>query len=118
MTFIDKLTRRTSGLLAVPVNKRRSKTLPPGATPRRSRRLAGATVEFDINDLERRTKKKVMRNLELIEENEGIDQQALSEYAKLFQHPLSDFHIRALSALFNWSLPEDFGEGEEDEVLA
>jgi hypothetical protein len=41
-------------------------------------------TEFGLNDLERRTKKRAMRTLELIEEHEGIDQQALDEYAKLF----------------------------------
>jgi hypothetical protein len=59
-----------------------------------------------------------MRTLELIEENEGIDQQALDDYAKLFKHPLPDSHLQALSALFNWSLPEVFGEGEGDEMMA
>jgi hypothetical protein len=34
-----------------------------------------------------------MRTLELIEENEGIDQQALDDYAKLFKHPLPDSHL-------------------------
>jgi len=49
--------------------------------------------EFGLNDLERRSKKKAMRTLELIEEHEGIDQQALDEYAKLFEQPLPDAHL-------------------------
>jgi hypothetical protein len=83
--FINKLAQRAGGVLPVPaINKRRHKTLPPGDTPRRSRRIAGVETEFGLNDLERRTKKRAMRTLELIEEHEGIDQQALDEYAKLF----------------------------------
>jgi len=92
--FINKLARRAGGLLPVPaINKRRGKTVPIGDTPRRSRRLAGAKSEFGLNDLERRSKKKAMRTLELIEEHEGIDQQALDEYAKLFEQPLPGSHL-------------------------
>ena len=61
--------------------------------------------------------KKAMRSLDILSENEGIDQQAQDDYAKLFRHPLSDSHLRALSALFKWSLPEDFGHGVESEML-
>jgi hypothetical protein len=88
------------------INKRRRKTQPPGETPRRS------------NDLERRTRKKVVRALDIIDENEGIDQQARDEYAKLFGHKLSDSHLQALTALFNWSLPDDFGQGADEELLS
>jgi hypothetical protein len=87
------------------INKRRRKTQPPGETPRRS------------NDLERRTR-KVVRALDIIDENEGIDQQARDEYAKLFGHKLSDSHLQALTALFNWSLPDDFGQGAHEELLS
>ena len=105
--FLDKVARRAGGLLPAPsINKRRGKILPSSATPRRSRRLAGAKIEFGLNDMERRTKKKAMRTLELIEEHEGIDQQALDEYSKLFTQPLPDSHVQALAALFNWSLPD------------
>jgi beta-glucosidase/6-phospho-beta-glucosidase/beta-galactosidase len=51
-----------------------------------------------------------MRTLELIEEHEGIDQQALDDYAKLFAQPLPDSHLLSLAALFHWSLPEILGE--------
>jgi beta-glucosidase/6-phospho-beta-glucosidase/beta-galactosidase len=51
-----------------------------------------------------------MRTLELIEEHEGIDQQALDDYAKLFAQPLPDSHLQALATLFHWSLPEILGE--------
>lgn len=92
------------------INKHRDKTLPPGDTPRRSRRLAGAKTEFGLNDLEeRRTKKRALRTLEIIEEHEGTDQQALDNYAKLFEQLLPDSHLQAMAALFNWSLPENLG---------
>ena len=52
-------------------------------------------------------KKKAMQALDIIDEHEGIDQQALDEYAKLFGQPLCESHIRALTALFNWILPAD-----------
>lgn len=88
VAFINMLARSAGCLLPVPaINKRRCKTVPPGDTPRRSRRLAGAKTEFGLNDLDRRTKKKAMRTLELIEEHEAIDQQALDDYAKLFKQP-------------------------------
>jgi hypothetical protein len=96
------------------INKRRYKS---GVTPRRSRRLAGADVEFPLNDMSRRTKKKAMRSLDIIGENEGIDQQALDDYAKLFVHPLSVSQLQALAALFNWSLPDGLGQGEDIEML-
>jgi beta-glucosidase/6-phospho-beta-glucosidase/beta-galactosidase len=51
-----------------------------------------------------------MRTLELIEEHEGIDQQALDDYAKLFAQPLPDSHLQALATLFHWSLPKILGE--------
>jgi beta-glucosidase/6-phospho-beta-glucosidase/beta-galactosidase len=58
-----------------------------------------------------------MRTLQLIEEHEGIDQQALDDYAKLFKQPLPDSHVQALAALFHWSLPENLGEGEDGALL-
>ena len=85
------------------INKRRYKS---GVTPRRSRRLAGADVEFPLNDMSRRTK-KAMRSLDIIGENEGIDQQTLEEYGKLYGHSLPAEHVKALAALFGWAALED-----------
>ena len=58
-----------------------------------------------------------MRSLDIISENEGISQQALDDYAKLFVQPLSDSQLQALAALFNWSLPDGLGQGEDTEML-
>lgn len=107
------------GLLPVPaIQKRRRKSQLAGETPRRSCRLAGAAVEFQLGDLEIRARKKVMRALDIISENKGINQQAQDEYAKLFGHRPSASHIQAMTALFNWSLPEDLGQGTDGGMLA
>jgi hypothetical protein len=102
IAFFDKLTRRAEHLLPVPfIQKRRSKSSQAaGETPRRNRRLAGATVAFQLGELETRARKKVMRALDIIGENEGINQQAQDEYAKLFGHRPSTKHIQAMTALF------------------
>ena len=117
--FLNGLARCTDALLPMPViNKRRYKSQLSGATPRRSRWLAGAAMEFPLNDLGGRTKKKAMRSLGILDENKGIDQQALDDYAKLFGQPLSDSQLQALAALFCWSLPDELGQGEELEMLS
>ena len=117
--FLDKLTRRAEGLLPVPaIHKRRRKSQLTSETPRRSRRLAGSAVEFQLGDLETRTRKKVMRALDIIGENEGITPQAQDEYAKLFGHRPSASHIQAMTALFSWSLPEDLGQSVDGDLLA
>jgi hypothetical protein len=72
----------------------------------RSRRVAGVGVEFDIQDLGGRTTRKIMRSLHIIAENEGISQEALDEYARLFKRPLTHSEVEALSALFGWRAPE------------
>jgi hypothetical protein len=58
-------------------------------------------------------KKAAMQALNILDEQEGIEQQALDDYAKLFGQPLSDSNICALPALFNWSLPDEFVPGNE-----
>jgi len=75
-------------------------------------------MEFPLNDLGGRTKKKAMRSLGILDENKGIDQQAIDDYAKLFGQPLSDSQLQALAALFCWSLPDELGQGEELEMLS
>jgi hypothetical protein len=49
-----------------------------------------------------RSKKKVMLALDIIGETEGIDQQSLDKYSKLFTSAssLADTHVQAMSALF------------------
>jgi len=58
-----------------------------------------------------------MRALDILDDGEGISQQAQDEYAMLFTHPLFDSHVHSLAALFNWSLPDVFGQGDDCELL-
>jgi hypothetical protein len=43
----------------------------------------------------------------LIKDGEGISQQAIKDYEKVFSETLSLAHIEALAALFGWSMPGD-----------
>ena len=54
-----------------------------------------------------------MKALDIIEETEGISQQALDEYAKLFGQDLCNQHMQALTALFEWSIPDEFASRDE-----
>ena len=60
-----------------------------------------------------RTKKKVMRALDLIGETAGIDQQSLEEYSKHFTGSarLPNNQVVALSALFGWATPDEEEQG-------
>lgn len=49
----------------------------------------------------------MMRSLDINGDNEGLDRQALDDYAQLFNQPLSESHIQALVALFGWAPSED-----------
>lgn len=116
--FMTRLTRHTTSLLLATKQKRRTKTVPQGQTPRRSRRIAGAPAEFQPGEMERRSKKRVMRSLVIVGAQDAIDQQAQDEYARLFLQPLSDKHIQALAALFKWNIPAEFSQQGEDIVVA
>jgi hypothetical protein len=108
--FVNGICRRPSSILPVPENITQRQQSPPStfvSAPRRSHRVAGIGVEFQMQDLGSRSTKKVMRTLQIITEYEGISQEAIEEYKKLFTHPLSQCHIEALSALFGWNTPPD-----------
>lgn len=61
-----------------------------------------------------RNKKRVMRALDILGENEGISQQALEEYSKMFTQSSSlvNSHAQALAALFGWAIPEEEDDPE------
>lgn len=104
--FIGRITKKMEAVAAAPlVHKRRKKTLPQGLTPRRSRRIAGVGVEATppLASHQRRT---VMRALGIAKGQERISQQALDDYVRVFNQPLSAAHIRVLTSLFGWA-PED-----------
>jgi hypothetical protein len=108
--FVNDICRRPSGILSVPENITQRQHPPPStfvSASRRSRQVAGIGVEFQMQDLGSRSTKKSMRTLQIIIEYEGISQEAIEEYKKLFTHPLSQCHIEALSALFGWNTPPD-----------
>jgi len=50
-----------------------------------------------------------MRVLDIIGETEGIDQQSLEKYSKLFTatSSLTYTHVHAMSALFGWAAPDE-----------
>lgn len=104
-----KITRKTVRILpALHTARPRARTRTPSAPPRRSRRVAGFDpVPPAAGTTNTRNKKNVMRALHVIEENEGINQEALDEYSMLFGHPLPESHVQALAALFGWATPEE-----------
>lgn len=78
--FLAQITKQAIALLSgTNVNSHRQRKQSAGPTPRCSRPIVGAPVEFKVGDLEQRSKKKVMRNLEIIGEHEGVDHQAQDE---------------------------------------
>jgi hypothetical protein len=58
-----------------------------------------------MQDLGARAIKKAMKALLIISDAEGVSQEALQKYARLFKHPLSQKDVEALAALFGWSIP-------------
>jgi hypothetical protein len=117
--FISSITSKVSALL--PVSNIKSKQVrgaAPSSTPRQSQRIAGVAAEFKASDLTTRTKKRVMKALDIIGENGSIDQQAEEEYARLFSEPLSDQHVQALATLFRWTLPMNADRTEGSALLA
>jgi hypothetical protein len=85
--FIGSLTSKVSALLPVPNNNgQQVRGSAPSSTPRRSRHISGAGVEFLASDLTTRAKKRTMKALKIIGENGSIDQQA-EEYARIFRSP-------------------------------
>lgn len=114
--FIQSIACWSNKLLSMPLlskrkqNHRKLIKYPPC----RSRWIMGAGVEFSSDVLSTRSKRKALRSLELIGENEGLHDQALQEYARLFAKPLSDSHVTALATLFGWHLPTDDSWMAED----
>jgi hypothetical protein len=45
--------------------------------------------------------------MDIVNAKEVISDEALEKYGRLFNSPLSESHIKALSALFGWSVPVD-----------
>jgi hypothetical protein len=108
--FLAKLTKKTPRILPTPrATRLRSHVCTPAAPPRCSRRIAGAAPEITGGGAPSRSKKKVMRALDIIGETEEISQQALEEYSRLFSQSacLSEVHVQAMVALFGWATPDE-----------
>ena len=109
--FLAKITKKTVKILPTPSTSRpHSRISTPCAPPRHSRRIAGMEPATPGGGgATSRTKKKVMRALDIIGEMAGIDQQSLEEYSRLFSGSarLPDSQALALSALFGWAAPDE-----------
>jgi len=110
--FMAKMKKKTCKILPTPqANTLRSRVRTPAAPhpPRRSRRIAGVEPELPTGGATSKYKKKVMRALDIIGETEGIDEQSLDEYSKLFSQSswLPDTHVQAMAALFGWVTPDE-----------
>jgi hypothetical protein len=107
--FVGKMTKHLGGaVIGLPhMPKRRVKTLPPGTTPRRSRRIAGFGVEPQQQpiNVRSRSKRTLMKTLHVVSDAESISPKALDKYAAVFSNPLSSTQIKVLAALFGWTPP-------------
>jgi hypothetical protein len=120
--FVDKVTRKVDGLLPPPLpHRRRSKQLPSDFIPRRSSRLAKR--DDKTNAARRQIQADLIRSLDVPCDGELLSPKALEAYGNLFKNSLSEAHIKALSALFGWTVPDVFepvnvlciaGQGPED----
>jgi hypothetical protein len=103
--FVALVTKKTDGLLPPPVPLRRGcKQLPPDFIPRRSSRLARKRTP---NDATRQIQFELLRTMDIGDADEAFSDKALEKYGRLFNSPLSESHIKALAALFGWSVPVD-----------
>jgi hypothetical protein len=102
--FIAELTKHVGGLVPRPIPKRRAKQLPADFVPRRSTRLAKNRAGAS-SAVARCTQQNLMLKLGLVAEPEMLGQQALDDYSRLFNKPLSQSHVAALAALFGWQVP-------------
>jgi len=110
--FMKKISKRIEKNLPTPrAPKPRARTHMSAAPPRRSRRIAGVGPESPSGAVPTRYRKRVMTVLNVVNENDGIHQDVLDAYGKLFGQPLPESHVQALAALFGWATP-DVGEVE------
>jgi hypothetical protein len=106
--FLRKISKAVDKILPAPRQVMNTSPAPhPSrvAAPRRSRRIAGAGVEFNMQDWGNRSTKKAMRALHIFAEDEGTTQEAIDAYAKIFKQHLSHNQVEALAALFGWTPP-------------
>jgi hypothetical protein len=68
-------------------------------------RLAGLSTDL-AHIGPARPKKNVMKALKISDGFDLLSQNALDAYAKLFLQPLNQELVRALAALFGWTVPD------------
>jgi hypothetical protein len=72
--FLNNVVCHAMALLRAPTTREPGNTMhPTTSTPRHSNRIAGAGVEFQMDEMARRSTKKVMKSLNIIGENEGAE---------------------------------------------
>jgi hypothetical protein len=49
----------------------------------------------------------LLRTMDIVDADEAFNDEALEKYDRPFNSPLSESHIKALAALFGWSVPVD-----------
>jgi hypothetical protein len=113
--FITRMSRPAAWAMCVPQKRQRRPRAPRGGSlPRQSRRLAGADVE-KVRAPTRVLKGKwrIANELGLLsgDQSESLSLEVLDNYAKVFGGRLTDLQVKALAALFNWTVPEDL-QGE------
>lgn len=99
--FLTNITKPVETVLQVPAApKRRKKTLPSNFVPRRSRRVANLPPQVD-----HKAASTVCRQLGFTEENTSGGIPPMEMYARVFDQPLNQNHLKALAALFGWNAP-------------
>jgi hypothetical protein len=111
--FIARMSRPAPRVLCGPQKQkqqRRPRAPREGALPRRSRCLAGADVEKVMAPAQvSKGKWRIANELGLLggDPSESLSLEVLDNYAKVFGERLTDLQVKALAALFNWTIPED-----------
>jgi hypothetical protein len=109
MKPVANFTRNIDCLLPQPpIQKRRIKQLPPNFVPRRSSRLS--KKREGLNSTVRQVQAELMMKLNVTNSQVAVTDELLEEFGQLFNKPLSNSHIKALAALFGWSVPDNVQE--------
>jgi hypothetical protein len=85
---------------------------PPPEATLRSHRIAGLGAEQQLQQplVCSRSKKILMKSLGVVRDDARITSEHLDKYVTAFHTPLSAVQVKALAALFGWSLPKEQSE--------
>jgi hypothetical protein len=118
--FITKISKPVQEVLhCPPPPKPRKKTLPEDFIPRRSRRVAKLPPITDHKSAEAVCRQLKFKNgdEDPSENQEVFSEEALAQYAKIFEQTLSQEHVRALAALFGWNAPSEAEVHALDDIV-